>query len=188
MKLEIDSSKNRFIVKEALVFTVRIRNDSSAPVQTPQIADNRNVALTYELRGPSVGGGLRFHYGSAADFRLPGSPEVVTLNPGQTQEETVDMVGFVREWKPGRHEIVAHLDAAVSQPFAFTIVAPNVKSAQVLSDGWPVGRSPIRIAFLEGEGNLYQGFYSEPDGTDETPATSRFVYAVKASADAEQVC
>lgn len=187
MKLEIESTKNRFILKESLVFDVRFRNDGSAPVETPQISDNRNVALTYELRGPSAGNGLRFHYGSAADFRLPGDPEMISVKPGEVQEDAVDMVGFVKEWKPGRHEIVAHWNNTESKPFPFTIVAPLVKSAQILSDGWPVHSDSIRIAFLEGEGNIYQGFYSEPTGTTETPATSRFVHAVSVPADAEQV-
>lgn len=175
MELKISGSKNRFILKEALVFTVAIKNGGAAPIQVPATADNRNQALTYELSGPSVPAGLRFHYGPAAEFRLPGDPQMTTLAPGATQEDKVDVVNFVPIWTPGKHKIRIRLQAASSPDFEFEIVAGKVKSAQVLSEGAEISTGRINIAFLENNGTIYLGFYSEADGTVETPAESYFV-------------
>ena len=185
LQLEIHNPKDRFIIKEALAFTVVIRNTGTKPITVPKILDNRNKSLTYELGGPSVSGIYRFHYGSAADFQLPGGPAERTLAPGETMEDVVDIVQFVANWKPGQHAIRFRLGDVVSNAFNFTLEHAKVKSAQVLSDGPQMTPGMIRIAFLEDNGYIYQGFYSEADGTVETPATSKFVPAVKVPAAAQ---
>lgn len=184
MKLQIESPKNTFIVNESLTLTVRFTNEATAPMKVPQIADNRNAALTYKLKGPSAEDGYEFNYGSSADFVLPGDPEMVVLKSGSRLEELIDMVGYLPVWEPGEYSIVAQWEDIRSEPFVFTVEYPKALSAQVISDGWPINPGVMRIAFLTAAGDIYQGFYSETDGTDETPARSKFVHAGTAPADA----
>jgi hypothetical protein len=186
LKLHIESPKDRFIVKEQILVNIRIENTGAAPVSVPTITDNRNHALVYELTGPSVAAVHRFHYGLPGGG-LPGEAEPVLLQPGQSTEARLDLGVHLPLWKTGPHSLQIRLGDTVSPPFPFTLEMPVVRSAQVVSNGIESAPRSIRLAFLDSHGQIYLGFFDEPDGLGEGRPESSFVPAVQVSADAHSV-
>ena len=182
LKLHIESPKDHFIVKEQILLKIRIENTGPTPVSVPNITDNRNVALSYDLTGPSVASAHRFTYG-AAGARLPGDAEAVLLQPGQSTEAKLNLTHQLSVWKEGMHALRLHLAEVVSAPFAFTLDRPTVRSAQVFNDGAESLPGQIRLAFLDGHNQVYLGFFDEPDGVGEGRPESSFLPVANVPAD-----
>jgi hypothetical protein len=189
MELELKIRKTQFIFKESLRVEVVIRNGGSAPVSVPAVADNRNLALSYHLTGPSVEKEFEFQYGRKDGMKLAGDPPLVSVPPGGQESTPITIEKRVKEWRPGPHTLRATLDwkgeKLSSNTVSFEIIAPEVKSGQVIVDLIPSPSTRMRVLFMASAGGtnrLYQGFFAESRPGLETIPESNFVEALEVPA------
>jgi hypothetical protein len=173
VELKIDLGQQHFITKESMVMRVLIHNTGSAPVSVPDPENNRNTQPAYTVTGPSFPKGHTFHFrqialGDPNPAKEREAGTTLTIAPGETHESSLPLEQLVRFSQPGKHTLVASLDAGGqklnSVPVEFTIEAPQIRSMQFLADDGFQTPNPIRVLCLLGESpdqRLYQAILRE---------------------------
>jgi hypothetical protein len=160
LQIEIELTQDRFLAKESMVATVRIRNDGSVPLDLPDPAVNINWQPVYTVKGPAYPEGYSFHFRAAALGDKRPVPEGVTartfsLAPGQSHTSRLPMEQLVPLTQAGEYTLTAKLDwagvSAESKPVKFHIGPPVFRSFQIaVADGLQE-TFPIRVYCLVGE-------------------------------------
>ncbi|MBL4684377.1 MAG: hypothetical protein JKY37_07290 [Nannocystaceae bacterium] len=115
MKIQLTSTRSRFIVGESFGVHVRLVNDGAHSVVTPDPFSAQNPQPTYSVQGPSY---LLTKVTSALAGAMPGHtrPPVgapvatVTLVPGEVLEGDVPLSSWLDLQEPGTYEIVAAVE------------------------------------------------------------------------------
>ncbi len=193
MEFELKLEKTRFILRESIKVEVVFRNTGRSPVQAPSPSDNRNKALRYTLSGPSFPSPFSFDYGGSNTLRMPGDPEMETLQPGEESSTPITIERYWKDWKVGKHTLRAALEGVgEAKPLEFEILEPEVLSAQVLTDASARPSTFMRALFLARTGpgappTLYQAFFPEAEPDVETTPEGNIVEAGVADSRAKQV-
>lgn len=177
------------MLREAIRIDISVRNTGQTPVDIPAIADSRNRDLTYILSGSSVQQPFSFHYGSAAELRMPGSPRLKSIAPGDDLSTTITVQKYWKDWKTGKHSLQARLGDVLSNRVDFEIVAGEVLSAQVMADGddSPLNMRVLFLAQAGGVRRLYQAFFPEIDPAVATTPKGSLQEAAPAQPGATEV-
>lgn len=173
MQIQIELTQDRFVAKESMVATIRIRNDGAAPMDVPDPASNVNWQPVYTVRGPGFPDGYSFHFrgtalGDKRSAPVGVEPKTVRLDPGKTRSVRLPMEQLVTLTKPGEYSLSAKLDwngvVAESKPVSFHIEQPVFRSFQVVAADGLQPSFPIRVYCLVGERpnpQLYMAAFNE---------------------------
>jgi hypothetical protein len=190
VEVSVRLNKSRFIEKELVPLTVVLKNTGGSPVGVPAIADGRNRAITYTLRGPNYTAGVTFDYRGIAARPVDGDAPSETIAPGDSVESNIPVEQLAR-LAPGEYELTARFAAngstSEAPPVHFQISKPAIRDAKLMLDVGAQNPMLIRVLVLDGEGEqqrLLQAFFRETRSDLGETALTNLVEAVPAPADA----
>lgn len=194
MQIQLSLPKQRFIAGEAMKVTVTLTNSGAQAIEVPDPALNSNWQPTYTVKGPAYERGFTFSFRSAvfqdsSPNPVGAKPETVSLQPGQARSSLVPIERLIRLVEPGAYTLIATLEwegwSVQSQPVAFTIERPGLRSCQLAATPGLQDSYNIPVFCLQqdpsGEGEVLVAMFQEHLQTEQIVLSNMEPFATPAA-------
>ncbi len=154
LKIDVQLSKNLYVVGEDISLEVRVTNDGTNPAEIPDPFDTRNSQPVYHVSGTQT----REFSGWSAMKKSPDTPPPdagdmikTTIGPGETIEEDIPFSDWAHLREPGEYSIQVALDAPEasvrSEKVDFQLELLNAEFASLGVDH-KIGKDEVNVELL----------------------------------------